>query len=42
MSDLNNITFGDIEWIIFRIAFVLFLIYELANFAYYLYRKWGK
>jgi hypothetical protein len=36
----SKITFSNIEWFLFRAAFVLFLIYELAEFFTFLYRKW--
>jgi hypothetical protein len=32
--------FSRIEWFIFRLSFVLFLLYELVRFGKYLYESW--
>src|SRR5581483_11654464 len=33
--------FHKIEWTIFRLAFVVFMIYEIAGFLRYLWRAWS-
>ena len=32
--------FSKVEWVVFRFAFILLLIYELAKFVKYLVRTW--